>query len=439
MKEKRSLKKIIGATILTCSFLPIFTNAQEIQGTISSPIKLTEDTILTKDVILENKAKLMIESGEVTIDLNGFEIIQTKDQYAIDSTGGIVTIKNGTVKCVSETASCIRNYKEMTLDNVTVNSMYSGLKNEEGTIATIKNSALSANGEGGAIQNFGKTYIENSTLKNSSPLYSTAILAGSYDTYDAEVYAKNCIFDAMEAVQTVRHPASPAGSTCENKITFEGGKLLQYGMIRLDDPNSKATVKGTIEGPVSLLEYAEEGSRVILTENVDRENLTIPKEVSLRIPENISFNVKNMEGEGQIECPENKVIKEREDGSITMLDKADYTKLLEILAEVEKLDDTLYTEESVDKVNEILQEITEPKSVEEQDEVDEITIKLEEAVKNLELKENNKKEETNDKEEQKPDVTVEENPKTIDNIVFYLIVSLTCIGTLILSVKKCLN
>jgi len=57
----------------------------------------------------------------------------------------------------------------------------------------------------------------------------------------------------------------------------------------------------------------------------------------------------------------------------------------------------------------------------------------------IKLKENNKKEETNDKEEQKPDVTVEENPKTIDNIVFYLIVSLTCIGTLILSVKKCLN
>lgn len=448
MKEPKGVKRFLKASIIACSILPFFANAQEIEGTISVTTKLTEDTVLKGDITLENKAKLLIESGEITIDLNGFTISQTNNQYSIDNMGGMVTIKNGKVKCTSQTASCIRNYKETNLENLEVDTMNSGLKNEEGTVANIKNCIFHANGNGGTIQNFGKVYMEDSSFTNISDLYSTAILAGSYADYDAEVYAKNCTFNAKEAVQAIRHPASPSGTTCNNAIIFDGGTFLDYSVIRLNDPNSNAKVEGIVTGPARLLEYAIEGTELTLNEDVIDTELTIPKGVIVKVPDTITFKAK-LNGEGNILCPTTKVLKNLEDGTVVLMDKADYTNWEEIVAEVNALEEELYTEESFSKVMELINQITEDKSIEEQTYVDEMAEKLKEAVANLTLKEiknpeEEKKEEEkpstdNKEEEKKPDVTVDENPKTIDNIIWYLIVAMTSMGTLVLSVKKCLD
>lgn len=162
----------------------------------------------------------------------------------------------------------------------------------------------------------------------------------------------------------------------ENKINDEESNLDEYK--EKDTPNSVDDLEQVIE----------EGKEVLQGTNITVED------------------IKN-------------AIKKIDDAVDALQEKADKTKLKELLDEAENIDESMYTEDSVNNLKEIVessQEIYNDDNV-SQDKVDDQVNKMQDAINKLKAKDAEKVEENNEKENDNKSVekTVEDNNKPTES------------------------
>lgn len=153
---------------------------------------------------------------------------------------------------------------------------------------------------------------------------------------------------------------------------------------------------------------ASGNSEIIINENLEiNHNIVIPKDVTLKVAENVKLTVLpniKVENNGKVEVSGNI------EGNIL----ANYTKLEEIEAIVKNLDESLYTEESLQELKTAMSNVNKELRYDEQE-------KLDKMVKNIEVALNNLKKLESDQQKPIDSNKVEiENPKTADNILLYI-------------------
>lgn len=423
------MKKILLAGLSALSFMAMteVANAQELSTNISTSVTLTENVKLTQNVTLDNKAKLIINDGsKVTIDLNGFNLTQSSDNYAIDNKGELEIIdstKKGMIKCTSNRSSCIRNYKSMTIKDISVNSVFTSVKNEEDSYLTITNSNLTSTGNiTGTVMNYGDTEI-NGGIITATGNGSVAIFNLTYENFSSKTEVRGSTLKAPKAVETYYDDGSSApAATVKNEVKITGGVIDAESTFNIREvPTSDGgkmvsdlRIGGEIEAPVAALKYIVAGSAVTINSEITG-NITIPEGVEI----------------AEL-ADENQVLVENEDGTYSAKQRADYSKLLELLESLEDIDESLYTEESLQKFAEVIisvgEEVEEmgPLSIDDQDKIDALVKKIEDAHKEL------VKVDSADK----TDDTIKEVPNTYDGIMLYVVIGIISLGTLGFAIKK---
>jgi len=416
-KTKNYLFKGLLGTVFVFLAMPFMVNAQELAERIDTTVTVTEDVVLTHDVTLTNKAKLIID-GNVTIDLNGQTLEQASENYAIDITkGSVVTIKNsketGSIICSGNTSSsCIRNYSELTLEGVTVKSVYHAVKSEEETKLHINNSTITATGaNSAAIQNYGIADINDSIISHEAQ-NGVAIYALTYLDYSSKITINDSILAADQAVQTfyddTNNTPKPTNSDVVAEVLINGGTISEGSIINIRDldastpANGRLAVSGEVIAPISVLNYLTEGSSLILNTNVDGGDYEFKEGYTVFIPSDITFKADSLTmTNAEVIIEGNRNLNQNADGSWGLVDTADYTAISEyIMQYIDGLDLAIYTEESLGVLADALDAIPWDATPDQQDLVDEAFEKVKAAYDALVLI---------DKE------PVEENPNTSDS------------------------
>lgn len=153
----------------------------DIDATGTSPISVAEGSALI----------ITGDTGEVTTDTA---------TYCVDNKGTLI-VDGITISNTSTTTakSAIRNYGNLTLKNANIKGTFYGVYNYGGTIDTIDNCYIEANGSGAfAIQNSGSGIIKeikNSTVIGIKGLFDAYALRTNEDTAIENI--ENCSFDGI--------------------------------------------------------------------------------------------------------------------------------------------------------------------------------------------------------------------------------------------------
>lgn len=341
------LKKIGGLGLVSISLMLYGANdvkAQELPETVNTTITINENVKLSHNVTLTEKAKLLIsENKDITIDLNGYTISQTSDNYNIDNTGANVTIidssnKKGKITCTSASSSCVRNYKEMTIDGVTINSVYTAVKTEEETNTTIKNSNLTSSSPiAGTIMNWGNSTIDNSIIKGSNSkgvnnegkdCYGTAIYSLGYTDngkhYNSVATINNSTISGYYAVLAKNYYDK---DDTTQTVKINGGTIIQSAendntTLTLKN-NSTLEISGEVKAPIEAMDYAQDGTKIILNRDVKEGIYNIPNNITLdtknvSVADNAKINITNPDN---VELKENEVLVKNEDNTYSIVTK----------------------------------------------------------------------------------------------------------------------
>lgn len=342
-----NLKKIGGLGLVSLSLMLYGANgvkAQELPETVNTTITINENIKLSHNVTLTEKAKLLILDGKnVTIDLNGYTISQTTDNYNIDNKDGNLTIvdssnKKGKITCTSTSASCVRNNKEMTIDGVTINSVYVAVKTEEETNTTIKNSNLTSTSPiAGAFTNWGNATIDNSIIKGSNSkgidgegkeAYGTAIYTLGYTQngkcYNSTVTVNNSTISGYYAVLAKNYYNE---DDTTQTVKINGGTIIQSAenndtTLTLRH-NSTLEISGEVEAPIETMNYAQDGTKIILNRDVEEGTYNIPNNIKLdtknvSVADAVKINITNPDN---VELKENEVLIKNEDNTYSIVTK----------------------------------------------------------------------------------------------------------------------
>jgi len=436
---------LIGVILVAMAFVPVVASAAELSGTQLGDVYLTEDTTLTGDVILGDGMSLNVASGKtVTLDLNGFTIDKNGARdYAINNQGVLTIVDNGATKgkitCESDYSSCVRNAKTLVMDGVTVEAVYTALKTEELTTTTVKDSSLTsslkrADGDtAGTIMNYGTTTVENSKISNTAE-GGVAVYALTYLDYSSSITVNNSDLEADQAVQTFYDDgaAKPTQNTTKANVVLNGGTISEGSIINVrpidDTTPSNATVKveGEITAPISVLPYAQADTKITLNTDVTSGDVEIPADVTLVVPEGVEFKAETLTNNGTIETDDNREIINGE----AVEKAADYSKVEEALEKASKIDESLYTEESVKALTDAVAAVVPDKKISEQAQVDAMAKAIEDAIKALEVKPS---EPVVDPEEP---VVTPDVPQTSDNVLTYVTSGLLSALGLAVVIKK---
>lgn len=351
---------------------------------------------LTEDVTLSSKY-LISADKDIIIDLNGHTLTGPTTNYAIDNRGKL-EITNGNIVCPESTlsydSSCIRNYKELTMDKVDVNASWTAVKNEEASIMSIKDTKLfSDKNTAGVVMNYGTATIENSEVIGNNAYRGTAIFALSYaedgKTYDSMISVKNSVLSAYDAV-LAKQTTESKGTAATQVVTIEGGTIASTAKLEVED-NSKLMLHGEITAPIEALKYALDGTSIIVNSSKIEGEIEIPKQVK------VTFN-----------------------------NSTDLTNA------------TIKTYLGATIVNNTSNEI---KVIVIDEENKEVTIPAN-TIGEIKVEENKPTEDDNKPSEddnKKPDNTIDENPKTNDGIFAATMITILSLGTLAVASKKVLS
>lgn len=371
-------------------------NAEELSGNITSSKTITENIILSGDVTLSNNAFLIVGNGaNVTIDLNGYKLEQTKNKYAIDNSKGTLTIvDNGSTKgkivCNSKYTACIRNYKLTKIDGVIIDSNYTAIKNEEATTLIIKNSNITSKRDG-TILNYGTATIDDSVITNTSTKSVSeanngiAIYALTYSNYSSHAILKNCVLDANSAVITSRDGAADPSNPVA-KVEIIDSEIINNANIFLINNFSDVSFSGNIKAPISIIQYAKSGTNFILNKDVNQGVYSIPNGVILNttlvnISDDAEISVNDI---ANIDINEDKVIVYNSDNdTYSILNKADYSKLNQVLEKTNSINKKLYTQGSYKKLMDSISNIDYNLDEGKQNIVDEYVTRINHAINNL--------------------------------------------------------
>lgn len=404
MKKKKMT--IFGASLFALAFIaaPQITNAEvRINSDITTKQNFTDNVILDSDITIKEGAAI-VANGDITIDLNGHTITKEGEinlrhaYYAIEvKTGKTVTLKNGNVTCSSPTDSCVRNYGSLNIEGINVKSNFHSVKNEEASTITITGSKLEATGAGAAsIQNYGNAKVTESELIANGD-HAAAIYNLTYQDYSSRIETEKTKINATKAVETYYDDGSsaPTLATTKNEVILGDDTEILVGKVNIRPvPNSQGTpasleLNGNVKAPISYLEYATNGTVLTLNSSISAGNYEIPAGVKVVIGDNVKGHESaNFTGEGTV-----------------IYDiMADYSALNVAMNAAYKIDKSKYTKESVKVLEDALARVVMDKKINEQDEVDKMTSDILEAIKTL-----------------KPiDEVIDENPKTMDNILLYV-------------------
>ncbi len=293
-------------------------------STLPSPVdgKIT----LTEDVSL-NSAWVNNNTGKVTIDLNGHTLKRagyygylinnnSKDDDLVitdssaDKKGMIVCEKENDPRAEKSPSSCIRNNGTLEINGVTIDSEFHGIKTEEDTTLTVKNSKITTHSiKASGIQNYGDLTLESSEIYGATDPQGAAIFSLSWNeggvAYGSTATIKDSTLSAYWPIIIEHFGTSIPGETID--VVVENSTLEQIGgLARIEGRNKRSTndvsemtltLKGNITASSEALEFAEEGT--VLTLNKDlTEEITVPKGMTLVIPEGITVgeNVRMEEG-----------------------------------------------------------------------------------------------------------------------------------------------
>lgn len=297
---------LLGVFATACA-LPLSTKALATslpEADANGVVTLTEDVDLQSALVLGGNSNIKV------IDLAGHTLRRPGYYGYLINNSSEVTIKNGNIVCeeeddikngtkpVKSSSSCIRNNGSLTVDNVKVDAFWTALKVEEGQNLTIKNGSeiTSRDGSAGAIMNYGNTTVEDSTITGAKDPNGTAIFTMSIyyggKAYEANVNVKNSTLNAYWPVLLGKYDEISEEKGLANNVTLEGkntiltnnSKILRKDVARDD---AVLSISGEITAPIAALEYMEDGTKLILNQDL-KEEVTVPTGMTLVVPAGVS-------------------------------------------------------------------------------------------------------------------------------------------------------
>ncbi len=288
LDNMKKLNLFIYVVATLCCFGTI--NNVHAEGT-TLPDKDSQGIIkLEDDINLENTF-VINEDENITIDLAGHTINYNKGgTYAINNlgTGKIIdssTGKTGKILCSQNSGSCVRNYKNLEIDGVFIQSEWLTVKNEEASELNIKNSKIVANlgtKPSVAIQNWGSTTIDNSEVVGNGE-GTIAISEWSSITdgvvYNSDITIKNTTLNAPFAVDS----RSYNDSDSTQKIVFENVEVID-GDIKIE--KGVNFIADNASNTLNAIKNATAGATIVVSNDFVASNLTIPSGVNIELGEN---------------------------------------------------------------------------------------------------------------------------------------------------------
>ena len=362
---------------------------------------------LKRDTTGDNNYYVILNHGNMTIE---------DANVSVNGTGSSL-VENGYYDFTStdERKGYVEGVNEKNPKLVVNGGMFDGgmntIKNDDNAVLEI-NDGTFKNSYQVSLMNWNIATINGGTFETPAGNDKTNIFVASYgaDSVDKGVLVINGgTFNAEHLLEGYKGLTTP--------VEINGGEFNNTDTFFNEDPTKTpsatvangAEIKGEVEAPVSALKYAKEGATVTLNSELNLDDvIEVPQGVTVLLPDD--------------EIGE-KVFVDNGDGTFTIAESADITKLLEVLEKVLELNEDDYTEKSLKEFEDLLtsleDEIGELNfTKDEQDKVDAITKKIENGMAKL-VKKNS-------------------NPETGDNILLYVslgIVSLLGCGFVVKSKK----
>lgn len=476
---KKTLKGVLLAVLLLATFVLVpnkVSAASVLPEKVNGEITLTEDVTLTETFVVEDEVVLnlnghtldttagdtiyvkntgtltikgdgtvtnnihqkapLFNNGITTIDgatLTRNDTAKTNTYYVILN-HGTMTIKNATVTNPGVFSSLVANgyydftntaderkgyvvgtnqeYPELTIDGGTFDGGMNTIKNDDNAIVTI-NDGTFKNSKQVSLQNHNEAYINGGTFETPTGDDKTNIYvgnAGSDSVNKGILVINGGTFNAEHLLE------GPKGYS--TAVEINGGTLNYTGTFFNEEKTTEAfktdgvEIKGSVTAPVSAVVYAKDGSDITLNSELNiGDTITVPEGAAVYLPD---------EEVGK------KVFVDNGDGTFTVAESADISKFLEVIDTIDKLEESDFTEESIQAFEAALEGLAEEiaglkLTKDEQDQIDAITQKLEDAM-NLLVK------------AREADET--ENPNTGDNVLLYAILALISAGGCGLIIRK---
>lgn len=422
------MKKAIFFVIMMAVSMFIIPTAQAIDLEVASVdgVKYTtvqeainnangKTVLLLQDV---TESVTIADSTTVTLDLAGHTLTNVEEKHTITNNGTLTITGNGTVDNVSHGKGALVNKGTTTLLN--------------GTLTRSKEAGTDPKTNGGnswyVIDNNGGTFnMEGGKVLGTSG-YSSAIrnLQATFNMRGGEIVngfiaLKNDDNGIINMTGGIITTNNATGSAIQNwgQLTMTGGTL-------------NAPVDGS--KAIYTLSWDDSFNQVVTTIS---DNAIINGDVKIdydrsynptKMPEftvnggTINGDISDVAG-GKITVTGGKItgkVESTADGEISIA-KADYTKVNSLIDKFNQLDKSLYTKESIEKVQVAIDAVRYDKTILEQAEVDKMAADIENAMATLE------------------EIKVE-NPNTADiNIVALLLMMITGFAGLGYTVKKRFN
>lgn len=368
-----------------------------------------------------------MESGTLSATKN-----ENSNDYYVILNHGVMTINGGTVKSTSTHSSLIDNgyynfsssnerlghvdgvnelYPTLTINNGMFDGGLNTVKNDDNGKLVINNGTF-RNTVQVSLMNWNETIVNGGTFETPIGNDKTNVFVGSYgaDSNDiGKLIINGGTFNAEHAIEVsktnpVTIPVEISGGTFNNTKAFIN-ESASFAPVAVDD----IEISGNVTVSADAVKHGVEGAKITLTNPQAGQSIEIPEGVEVVIAEDDDF-----------------VFVTNLDGTVTVAEVADISKLMEIAEKLEGLKEEDYTEKSLKEfeaiVEPILAEIeTLTYTKDEQAKIDEIVLKLEDAMAKL---------------VKKTDVV---NPETSDNILTYVGIaasSILLLGAVVVSSKK---
>lgn len=404
IRMKKGLFGVILAVAI--ALVPSVVNAEEV--TLQSKISAANngDTIVLDQDYAED---ITIDAGkEITIDLNGHNLesatghtITNRGMLTIKGNGNITNNKIDGAPLFNDKGTVYIYGGNFSRINATNNSYYVILNH--GVMSIDGGSFSSENGIASLIDNGWYNPAEN-TDQNTAVMY---IYGGTFKMKNNDKYIKNDDY----------------------------GQMYVYGgNFSMEGPSSAVIANVGSVGNVETVEvnggnFEYTGSKQVIWDYIYQTTNHASKTVSI-----YGGTFKTTDTNAVISnAPLGTDIESTTDSNgntVLEFKRADYTKIGELFDKVQQIDDSKYTEESLNKLLQVLDSVNWNLGVSEQELVNQMADHIENAINALVEKESTSTPEANENIE---------NPNTLDNLLFYiitLIVSVVCLGGSTLYLKR---
>lgn len=269
--------------ILALLLFSTSSNAASLDDYLSDEvINLTENVTLTEGYVVPNGTTR-------TINLNGYTITGPSDsQYTINNCGTLAINGTGKIVSSSTTASCVRNFGgTLTINNVTIESGFVAIKNEENSTLNVSNSTVNStfvlpSGQvTGVINNAGTALITDTEVTATDSNFAVYATSGATnDLLSSSTIIHNSALKGKYAVYSIQ---TTSNDTTKQTVSITDGEI--DGNIYFQPSSANTTISGNIKTTdtalSTILSKSTQGTNVILTTDRTRK-LTIPEGVTVK-------------------------------------------------------------------------------------------------------------------------------------------------------------